>query len=102
MKTIKDTGWLLHRVETNNEGKNPAIGKDKIRVRVVRYATYEYPLAEFGDTKGSFTIHDANCEEARMIAELVKLNVCPTCNGTGTVGATELFECPQCKGRKLI
>ncbi len=68
MKTLKSTGPLLIRVETE---KTPTVPKGKVRVYCVRYETYELDADEFDKT--TFRIHDAACEEARTIAEAVNL-----------------------------
>jgi hypothetical protein len=64
MKTIIATGPLL--IAVNNVGSS----KKKVHVTCVRYETYEMSKDEFEAT--SFKIHDANCAEAKIIAELVK------------------------------
>lgn len=66
MKTVKSSGPLLYRVETE---KTKGVPKGKIRVHVVKYETYEINDADFDDMK--FKIHDANSEEAKEIAALV-------------------------------
>jgi hypothetical protein len=69
MKTIKDTGPQLLAVHTNES--RPEIPKGKLRLTFVRYSVVEYPLTpEFNQTE--FRVHDAHCEEARIIAGLVK------------------------------
>jgi len=68
LKTIKATGPLLYRVDTD---KHPDCPKGKVLVHCVRYETYEIDSADFNEMK--FKIHDANTEEAKAIAALVKL-----------------------------
>lgn len=67
MKTIKNTGPLFYSCETD---KTKGVPPGLVRVHVVRYETYEMTSEEFDAC--SFTIHDANCKEARTIAALVK------------------------------
>lgn len=71
MKTIKDTGPMLIGVFTNQT--KPEIKPDHVRVVMARYQVYEYSKQEMMKLEGSFNVHDANCEEAKLIAELVKL-----------------------------
>lgn len=69
MKTIKNTGPLFYGAKTNST--DPTISSGKIRCFFVRYETIEYDLKDFDH--GVFQVHDANSEEAKMIAALVNL-----------------------------
>jgi hypothetical protein len=68
MKTIKATGQLAYRFETDQQ---PTVPAGKVHVHVVQYQTFELDAAEFEAM--TFQIHDANSPEARTIAELVNL-----------------------------
>lgn len=69
MTTISDTGPLL--IACNTTQSRPEIGKGKIRVTFVRYSTVEYDIDNFKN--GHFKVHDANCEEAKLVAKAVAL-----------------------------
>jgi len=68
MKTLKSTGPLLISVKTD---QTPSVSKGMVIVQLVRYETYEMTEQEFCDS--NFTIHDSNCQEAKLIAALVKV-----------------------------
>jgi len=70
MKTIRSTGPQLIAVHTD-ASKSRKVPNGKVHVLCVRYETYEMDLKVFDKT--TFNIHDANQEEAKIIAEAVKL-----------------------------
>lgn len=68
MKTLLSTGPQLLAVETP---KTPGVTPGTVRVKVVKYETYEIPDADFDAMR--FQIHDANQEHAKLIAAAVNL-----------------------------
>lgn len=71
MKTIRDSGQRLISIRTNETRKEIALGK--LHVTFVQYRTYEYSREELEKGKGTFLVHDSNCEEAKDIAAAVAL-----------------------------
>jgi hypothetical protein len=70
MKTIKATGPLAYAFDLDPK-ECPGLPRGHARVHVVAYQTFEMPMAEF--ERMQFQMHDANSEEARVIAALVAL-----------------------------
>lgn len=70
MKTIKSEGPRLFAVKTRES--KPEIPPGKMWLYFVRYEVLEYPANDPTFQGQQFKVHDANCEEARMIADLVK------------------------------